>query len=437
MRLSCRSLFALIVLAATSTVAGAQDHAADNNAAKNNAVQGNDSQENRASETKQHRPIVVTPEAIAIHRDAPVVDGHNDLPWAIRQAGGRFDKFDISRSQPKFHTDIDRLRTGGVGAQFWSVYVPVSTSAQGNALTTTLEQIAIVRDLTQRYSDVFELALDTSDIKRIRAQGKIASMIGVEGGHSIENSLAVLNQLYREGARYMTLTHSKSLDWADSCSDKPISGGLSPFGEEVVREMNRIGMIVDISHVSADCMRHTLRVTRAPVIYSHSSARAVADHPRNVPDDVLQLTRENGGVVMINFFNDFVNPVDAARARKRYAKRDELTETFADDDERAAAMLRKWELANPRSTQCSVHDVLDHIDHVVQVAGVDHVGLGSDFDGVPALPRQLDDVSTYPVITQGLIDRGYSETEIRKVLGENVIRAFEQVEQTAAKLGGK
>ncbi len=379
-------------------------------------------------------PIVVSERAIAIHRTSPVIDGHNDLPWALRQAGGSFDRFDIAKSQPDFHTDIDRLKRGGVGAQFWSVYVPVSTMQRGSALTTTLEQIEIVKDMANRYSDVFELADCVDDIERIRERGKIASMIGVEGGHSIEKSIGVLRQLYAQGARYMTLTHSMSLDWADSCSDEPISGGLSAFGEEVVREMNRMGMMIDLSHVSADCMRHALRVTRAPVIFSHSSAQAVADHPRNVPDDVLRMTRENGGVVMINFFSDFVNRRDAIRSCERMRQRAELESRFPDDTEAAESELRKWELSNPRSSACTVHDVLDHIDHVIHVAGIDHVGLGSDFDGVPALPRQLDDVSAYPVITQGLIDRGYHDAEIRKVLGENAIRVFRQVEQVAADL---
>lgn len=323
---------------------------------------------------------------------------------------------------------------GGVGAQFWSVYVPVSTATQNNALTATLEQIAVVRELTKQYSDVFELALTAEDVTRIRGNGKIASLIGVEGGHSIENSLNVLRQLYREGARYMTLTHSMSLDWADSCSDEPISGGLSAFGEEIVHEMNRLGMIVDLSHVSPACMRKALETTQAPVVFSHSSARAVADHPRNVPNDVLLLTKENGGVVMVNFFSDFVNPVDAARSRKRTDQREKLNQLYPDDEDKATSELRQWELKNPRSKQCTVHDLLDHIDQIVNVAGIDHVGLGSDYDGVPALPAQLGDVSTYPVITQGLLDRGYTEAEIRKVLGGNVLRVFRQVEQVSSKL---
>lgn len=388
----------------------------------------------KQTRTPNRKPIVVTGEAIRIHEAAPVFDGHNDLPWALRKSGRAVGNIDLRKSQKDFHTDISRLRAGGVGAQFWSVYVPVSTAAQNNALTTTLEQIAVVRELTKQYSDVFELALSSEDVHRIRGEGKIASLIGVEGGHSIENSLNVLRQLYREGARYMTLTHSMSLDWADSCSDDPISGGLSAFGEEIIHEMNRLGMIVDLSHVSPACMRKALQTTQAPVIFSHSSARAVAEHPRNVPDDVLLLTKNNGGVVMVNFFSDFVNPVDAARSLKRTERRAKLNEQYPGDEETSQAKLRQWELKNPRSKGCTVHDVLDHIDQIVKVAGIDHVGLGSDYDGVPALPAQLEDVSSYPVITQGLLDRGYSEDDIRKVLGGNVMRVFERVERVSRSL---
>ena len=376
-------------------------------------------------------PILVTEQARRIHADSPVFDGHNDLPWALRNHEGTVSSLNLREDQPDFHTDIPRLRRGGVGAQFWSVYVPVSTAAQNSSLTTTLEQISMVRDLTEKYSDVFELAMNSSDIKRIREQGKIASLIGVEGGHSIENSINVLRQLYREGARYMTLTHSMSLDWADSCTDKIISGGLSEFGIEVVNEMNRLGMVVDLSHVSPDCMRAALKATRAPVMFSHSSAKAIADHPRNVPDDVLVLTKKNGGVVMVNFFPDFVHPGDAERSLRRSKRKEELSEQFADDNEQADALLRQWELNNPRSNLCTVHDLLDHIDHIAKIAGVDHVGIGSDYDGVPALPKQLEDVSTYPVITQGLLDRGYSEQSIRKILGGNMLRVLQRVEQVA------
>jgi len=388
-------------------------------------------------EYPQRPAIVVSELAKQIHRSAPVIDGHNDLPWAIREVGGFVEKYDIAKSQPDFHTDIPRLRAGGVGAQFWSVYVPVSTIAKGSALTATLEQIELVQTMCKRYPETFELALTTADIDRIRSQGKIASLIGVEGGHSIENSINVLRQLYADGARYMTLTHSKSLDWADSCTGEAISGGLSPFGEEVVREMNKLGMLVDISHVSDDCMRDAIRVSKSPVIFSHSSAYAIANHPRNVPDDVLKLTKANGGVVMINFYNAYVHPVDAKRSRKYYAMRAELTKQFPDNDEKVDADLKRWLLANPGSDLCTVHHVIDHIDYIAKLVGVDHVGLGSDFDGVPKLPKQLEDVSTYPVITQGLLDRGYSESDIRKVLGENLMRAFRDAEQVAKSLVAK
>lgn len=376
-------------------------------------------------------PIVVTERALAIHQSSPVFDGHNDLPWAIRKSDRKLENIDLEKNQDDFHTDIPRLRRGGVGAQFWSVYVPTSTSSRSLSLATTLEQISMVRALTKRYPETFQLALTTADIVRIQRGGKIASLIGVEGGHSIENSINVLRQLYREGARYMTLTHSMSLDWADSCSDKSISGGLSEFGVAVVREMNNLGMIVDLSHVSPECMRAALKITRAPVMFSHSSARAIADHPRNVPDDVLKLTKANGGVVMVNFFPDFVHPLDADRSVRRSQKKQSLKEQFPKDQEKADSELNLWERRNPRSKLCSVHHLLDHIDHIAKIAGVDHVGLGSDYDGVPALPKQLQDVATYPVITQGLLDRGYSEEEIKKILGENIFRVFEQVELVA------
>lgn len=378
--------------------------------------------------------IVVSEQARAIHASAPVIDGHNDLPWALRKMGGLSDKLDIAKPQPEFHTDIPRLRTGGVGAQFWSVYVPASTAATGEALQTTLQQIELVRAMVARYPDVFELAMSTEDIRRIRDDGKIASMIGVEGGHSIENSLSVLRQLYIEGARYMTLTHSETLDWADSCTGEVRHNGLAPFGEEVVAEMNRLGMLVDISHVSPDCMRDVLAVTKAPVIFSHSSARAIADHPRNVPDDVLKATAENGGVVMVNFYSGFVNPDQIQRSQDRWAYRDELRAKYPDDSAKVNSKLRRWEIAHPETSQCDVYHLLDHIEHVIKIAGIDHVGLGSDYDGVGSVPIQLEDVSTYPVLTQAMLDRGYSETDIRKFLGENLMRVFGEAERVAAKL---
>lgn len=376
-------------------------------------------------------PIVLTEAAAQLHRSLLLIDGHNDLPWEVRKRAARsFENLDISLPQPDLQTDIPRLRTGGVGAQFWSVYVPGTTLKEGNSLAQTLEQIEVVQKMIAKYPEAFELALTTGDIERIRAKGKIASLIGVEGGHSIENSLGVLRQLHKLGARYMTLTHNVTLDWADAANDKSISGGLSPFGEEVVREMNRLGMLVDLSHVSPETMRHALRIAAAPVIYSHSSARGVADHPRNVLDDLLPLVAANGGVIMVNFYSSFIVPESA----RRDAEANRLRQRLADqgiDAETVASEVRKWKREHP-SLPGTIHDVLDHIDHLVRRAGIDHVGIGSDFDGVPMVPVQLEDVSTYPLITQGLLDRGYDETAIRKIMGENLMRAMRKAEAVAA-----
>lgn len=381
--------------------------------------------------------ITVSDTARQLHDDAIVVDGHNDLPWNIRERGSStFEKLDISQPQEKMHTDIPRLRKGGLDVQFWSVWVPASTMFEGDSLSTTLEQIEIVHAMMQRYPETFELARTVDDILRITTEGKIASLIGVEGGHSIENSLAVLRQLYQQGARYMTLTHSVSLDWADSATDDQPLGGLNPFGEEVVREMNRLGMLVDISHVSADCMKDALRVSKAPVIFSHSSARAIADHPRNVSDDVLQLTADNGGLVMVNFFSGYTVPSAAKTSKKWNAQYEALKEELGDDQQRIRKEMNKWSKANPIE-RGTIHVVLDHIDHIARVAGVDHVGLGSDFDGIPTLPEQLDDVSAYPYITQGLLDRGYSAENIKKILGGNLIRVLREAEKVAEEMKGK
>ena len=378
-------------------------------------------------------PVVLTDEARELHQSAILIDGHNDLPWELRAQGSlSFEKLDISKRQESLQTDIPRLREGGVGAQFWSVYVPASTAYDGTALTATLEQIEMVNAMIARYPETFALALTVNDIERARESGKIASMIGVEGGHSIENSLNVLRQLYKLGARYMTLTHSDTLDWADSATDEFRHGGLTPFGEQVVREMNRLGMMVDLSHVSPDTMTHALRITKAPVIFSHSSARAVADHPRNVPDDVLQLVAKNGGVVMVNFFSGFVVPAAADNYATSFALRRDQEKLLGDKD-KADAVVRRWRRENPMP-RGSIHDLVDHIDHIVKLAGIDHVGIGSDYDGVSILPTQLEDVSTYPYITQALIDRGYSHADIIKVLGTNLLRVMKRTEEVAQKL---
>jgi membrane dipeptidase len=377
-------------------------------------------------------PVTVTNRGQRVHFSSYVFDGHNDLPWAIRnKASSSFANIDIDVDQPTLHTDIPRLRKGNVGAQFWSVYVPANTADDGTALLKTLEQIQLVKAMVKRYPAAFSLALTTKDITRCRRSGTIASLIGVEGGHAIEDSLGNLRRLYQLGARYMTLTHSANLSWADSATDGVMHDGLSPFGEEVVREMNRLGMLVDLSHVSAATMKDALRVTSAPIIFSHSSARAVAPHPRNVPDDVLQLVADNGGVVMVNFFSGFIHPESARRSKNMFDVMREFRAEYSVEADYRKAMTR-WRAANP-ILPGSVHDVVDHIDHIAKVAGVAHVGLGSDFDGVSMLPDQLHDVSTYPVITQELLNRGYSRRDIHAILSGNVMRAFRTAEQVASR----
>lgn len=377
--------------------------------------------------------MVVTEKALEIHRSGFVFDGHNDLPWAIRTNGSSsFKKVDISKPQPRFHTDIDRLRKGNVGAQFWSVYVPSSTMKKGTSLTDTVQQIDLVKKMVERYPETFHLALTYEDILEARKAGKIASLIGIEGGHSIENSIQNLRRLFKRGARYMTLTHSDTLDWADSATDEPRHDGLSLFGEEIVREMNRLGMLVDISHVSPATMKDTLATSQAPVIFSHSSARAVADHVRNVPDEILKLTRKNRGVVMVNFFSGFIEPESARRMSAMFDVIRDLKSRFPDEDEYRSEML-KWRKANP-VLPGTVHDLVDHIDHIVKVAGVDSVGIGSDYDGVSTLPFQLEDVSTYPVVTQELLNRGYSKQDIHKIMSGNILRVIQEAEKVSRQL---
>jgi membrane dipeptidase len=388
-----------------------------------------------ADPPKPSKEVVLTEAALKLHRECLLVDGHNDLPWELRtKADLAFRDLDLTRPQPKFHTDLPRLKKGGVGCQFWSAYVPASTNAKRTAVTQTLEQIDVIHRMVKRYPDDTEMASGTEDIWRIRKAGKIASLIGVEGGHSIDNSLGVLRTYYKLGVRYMTLTHSESLDWADSATDKPKANGLSPFGEEVVREMNALGMLVDLSHVSPDTMKAALKVTKAPIIFSHSSARGVADHPRNVPDDVLPLVKQNGGVVMINFYSGFLVPEGARVTRRMFEVARELRKKYPDEKQYEEA-IRAWVKENdfPAGT---VKTIVDHIDHVVKLAGVDHVGIGSDFDGVTRLPAQMDDVSCYPLITQELLDRGYKPEDVKKVLGGNLMRAFAEAERVYRQLSG-
>lgn len=379
------------------------------------------------------RPVELTSEGQRIHQGSFVFDGHNDLPWEARErTSGSFEKLDISKPQPEIHTDIPRLRQGNVGAQFWSVYVPAETAQQGKALLMTLEQIETVHAMLKRYPEVFEKALTADDVVRIQRQGKIASLIGVEGGHAIEDSLQNLRRLHGLGARYMTLTHSDTLSWVDSATDDAKHDGLAPFGEEVVREMNRLGMLVDLSHVSDATMRDVLSITEAPVIYSHSSARAIADHPRNVPDDILRLVAKNRGVVMVNFFSGFVEPEAAKTMRKMFDVSRELRKKFPDDKQYEQARA-EWRARNPIPAG-DVRIVVDHIDHIVRVAGIDHVGLGADYDGVAKLPRQLEGVDGYRYITEELLVRGYSEKDIHKILSGNILRVMREAEDASKRL---
>jgi membrane dipeptidase len=378
-------------------------------------------------------PVKLTDEALRIHRSAILIDGHNDLPWQMRKAAhSSFDELDIARRQPKLQTDIPRLREGGMGAEFWAAYVPAETIGEGGAATYCLEQIDLIHRMAARYPDTFEMAYTADDVERIHRDGKIACLIGIEGGHAIENSLGALRMFYRLGARYMTLTHSETLDWADSATDEAKHGGLTEFGEQVVREMNRLGMLVDISHVSAETMRDALRVSRAPVIASHSSAYALAPHPRNVPDDVLRSVRDNGGVVMVNFYPAYIVPEGARIMAKLFEVERELRAKYPDKVEFEKAM-DQWRREHPIPSG-SVHDVVDHIDHIVKVAGIDHVGLGSDFDGIERVPDQLEDVSKFPYVTQELLNRGYSAEQIRKILGGNLLRALRGAEEAAREL---
>lgn len=389
----------------------------------------------RAEKNEKNRgPVVLTPEAERIHKNCILIDGHNDMPWEIRKQGSRtFDQLDISKPQTTLQTDIPRLRQGGMGAQFWSVWVPATTAYDGTALVSTLEQIDLVHAMINRYPDTFELALTVDDIRRIHSKGKIASLIGVEGGHCIENSINVLRQLHKLGARYMTLTHSDTIDWADSGTDEERHGGLTAFGREVILEMNRLGMMVDVSHVSINTMKQAIEASKAPVIFSHSSSRAVAESPRNVPDEVLKLVKEKDGVVMVNFFSGFIVPDAATRYINRLDRERELKKSIKDPDE-LQAELRRTDPRGPMP-RGTIHDLVDHIDHIVQVAGIDHVGIGSDFDGVSTLPTQLEDVSCYPYITQALLDRSYSENDIKKILGENLLRVMQKVEEVAENAG--
>jgi membrane dipeptidase len=362
-------------------------------------------------------------------RAHPVIDGHNDLPWAMRELNG-YDiaSYRLDEEQHRTRTDLVRLRAGGVGGQFWSVYVPAQLAGE-HAVTATLEQIDFVLHMIAQHPERLELALSAADVEQSRAAGKVASLMGAEGGHSIDGSLAVLRVLHSLGVRYMTLTHNDNVPWADSATDVEVHGGLNEFGREVVREMNRLGMLVDLSHVSPGTMRDALDTSHAPVIFSHSSARAVTDHVRNVPDDVLTTLAHNGGVCMVTFVPAFVSAACHEWDLEVIADMESRGEDRRDWAAHTAAAERYAE-QHP-APEATVTDVADHVEHVRSVAGVDHVGLGGDFDGTMSMPGGLDDVSDYPRLIAELMARGWSEPELAALTGANILRVLHDAESVA------
>ncbi|MEV7424988.1 MULTISPECIES: dipeptidase [unclassified Streptomyces] len=373
-------------------------------------------------------------EARALLTDFPVVDGHNDLPWALREhVRYDLDRLDIADdTSAQLHTDLPRLRRGGVGGQFWSVYVR-SDMAGDDAVSATLEQIDVVGRLLARYPDDLARALTADDMEAARRQGRIASLMGAEGGHSINNSLATLRALHTLGVRYMTLTHNDNLRWADSATDRPGVGGLSAFGREVVREMNRVGMLVDLSHVAATTMRDALAVTEAPVLFSHSSARAVCDHPRNIPDDVLELLPANGGVAMVTFVPKFILPEAVEWTRRADENMSAHGLHHLATTPEAMKVHEAFEAAHPRPV-ATVSTVADHLDHMRETAGVDHIGIGGDFDGTPFTPEGLEDVAGYPNLIAELLSRKWSVQDISKLTWQNAVRVLRAAEDVSRSL---
>jgi membrane dipeptidase len=379
----------------------------------------------------------VTARIDRILRDVPLIDGHNDLPWQYEErVKNHLAQIDIRQDQskvtPALHTDIARLRQGRLGGQFWSVYIP-TTLKGGDAVRAVIEQIDDVHRLVEMYPDTFALARTADDVVRIHRSGKIASLIGIEGGHSIGNSLAVLRQLFALGAGYMTITHSDNDDFADSATADPVHGGLTPFGKLVIAEMNRLGMLVDLSHVAPKTMNDVLDITAAPVIFSHSSARAITDHARNVPDDVLRRVKDNDGVVMVSWVPGFSSEKVRARDAAKDAEEARLKALFRGQPEKVKVMLAQWETANP-NPRATVRDVADHIDHIVQVAGAEHVGIGADLDGITSTPEGLDSVATYPILFAELIRRGYTDEQLKGIAGLNVLRVMRKAEAVAVRL---
>lgn len=369
----------------------------------------------------------------ALLTDSPVFDGHNDLPWALRKTGYDLEATDISISQPQLHTDVPRLRAGGVGAQFWSVFVPGTLSGP-ESVSATLEQIDCVQRFVARYPQTFAFARTATDVRAAWASGRIASLMGAEGGHSIDESLAVLRVLRRLGVAYMTLTHNQNVPWADSATDVETVGGLNDFGREVVAEMNRVGMLVDISHVAPVTMRAALAASRTPVIFSHSSCRALCDHVRDAPDDVLETLAANNGVIMVTFVPGFVSQecADHGALAKEQRARLGLPAPWdeVESDPAAQAEFDVWQASHPEP-RATLAQVADHVEHAREVAGAAHLGLGGDYDGVDILPEGLQDVSCYPALLAELADRGWSDAELAGLTSGNILRVLQDAEDAA------
>jgi membrane dipeptidase len=380
-------------------------------------------------------PAMSTTAITDLLRTAPLIDGHNDLLWAVRDARakavGDWTPPDLSEPQPAFMTDLPRLREGAVGGQFWSVYVPSDLPGQ-EAVTQTLEQIDALAELVRRFPDRLERARTADDVERIAASGRVASLMGVEGGHSIGSSLGTLRMLAALGAGYLTLTHNDDTPWADSATGTAPHGGLTRFGEEVVLELNRTGVLVDLSHVSPDTMRQALAVSEAPAFFSHSSARALCDVTRNVPEDVLEAVRATAGVVMVTFVPSFLTREGATVNATAWAEADRLRAAHPDEPQVVATAMDAWFDTHP-DPPATIGDVADHIDHVREVAGIDHIGIGSDFDGA-SMPEGLKDVSCYPALFAELASRGYADEDLRKIAGRNVLRVMRAAERVADRL---
>jgi membrane dipeptidase len=384
---------------------------------------------NLITQTEGHGQITLTEEALRIHREALVIDGHNDMP------GNILDKkinlvpgFTLNNAQPELQTDIPRLRKGGVDAQIFVAYISPDYMRTGGGNRACIDQIELIHSLVKSHSDSLELAVSADDISRISKLGKIATLIGVEGGHAIENDLDNLERYYELGARYMTLTHNETTDWADASYDRPLHGGLSSFGKKVIKAMNRMGMLVDVSHASDDTVRDALKVSKAPVIASHSSVKAICPSRRNLTDELIKGIADTSGLVMVNFFPLFLVP-EGGKVEAAYIKYSIEMRAQNLPPDQFRAEMDKWEKQQPPMPICYVGHLVDHIDHIVKVAGIDHVGLGSDYDGITYGPEQMPDVSGFPYVTQELLNRGYSTGDIKKILGENFIRVLGEAEK--------